>query len=167
MIPSLFSAIYVTSIAYKLKSFLKKLSGVEMSIETTFCMIKPDSAKNKHVGGIINYLEKENFEFLQMIQMKLTNSFCEIFYKEHKEREFFSSLINFITSGPVIAMALRRENGCLYLREIMGSTNPKEATRSSIRALYGESIERNAIHGSDSLKSAKRELPLFFPKEVF
>ena len=138
-----------------------------MGVEVTFCMIKPDSIKNKKLGAILCHLENEDFEFLKIKKMTLNPYFCEIFYSEHKDREFFSSLINFITSGSVLALALRRENACEHLRQVMGATDPKKADASTIRALYGGHIEKNAIHGSDSLSSAYRELALFFPKENF
>lgn len=138
-----------------------------MAVEVTFCMIKPNSVKSKNVGAILSHLEKEGFCFLKIQQMKLTPSFCESFYQEHKDREFFSSLIDFITSGPVLVLALSRENACMHLREVMGATDPAKAKPSTIRSLFGQNVEQNAIHGSDSLKSASRELALFFPKERF
>ncbi len=138
-----------------------------MVVEVTFCMIKPNSVKNKNIGAILDYLEKEGFCFLRMQHMQLTPSFCEVFYQEHKDRDFFSSLIDFITSGPVVALALSRENACMHLREIMGATDPKKAKPSTIRALFGQNVEQNAIHGSDSLQSVSRELTLFFPEEKF
>ncbi len=138
-----------------------------MAVEATFCMIKPDSVKNKNIGAILSHLEKENFRFLKIQQMQLTPDFCKNFYQEHEDRDFFSSLINFISSGPVIALALSRENACLHLREAMGATDPDKAEPSTIRALFGQNVEQNSIHGSDSLKSAVRELALFFPEEKF
>ena len=138
-----------------------------MSHEMTFCMIKPDSVKNRKLGAILSHLENEEFEIVRIKKIKLNQIFCETFYSEHKDREFFSSLIKFITSGPVIALALRRENGVLHLRKVMGATDPKKAEASTIRALYGSHVEQNAIHGSDSLSSAHRELALFFPEEDF
>ena len=135
--------------------------------EVTFCMIKPDSTSKKNTGAILSLLEKKGFCILNARQMHLTSGFCEIFYQEHRDKSFFSSLINFITSGPVLVLALKRDSACLYLREIMGATDPKKAGPSTVRALFGESVERNAIHGSDSLASARRELALFFPEESF
>ena len=134
--------------------------------EITFCMIKPDSVHKKNVGAILSYLEKEGFTVVKAQQMQLHPAFCEIFYQEHRERSFFNSLVEFITSGPVLALILKRKDSCLYLREIMGATDPKQAKPSTIRALFGESVERNAIHGSDSLVSARREMALFFPEEL-
>ena len=136
-------------------------------METTFCMIKPDSADKKNVGAILSFLEKKNFTIRQAKWLHLSASFCEIFYHEHKDKEFFPSLVEFISSGPVLALALERKDACLYLREVMGATNPKEAAETTIRFLFGESVERNALHGSDSLVSARRELSLFFPEESF
>lgn len=138
-----------------------------MAVETTFCIIKPNSWESKNVGAILHHLEKEGFCFLKIQKMKLTSSFCEVFYQEHKDRDFFSSLIDFMASGPVLALALSRENACLHLREIMGATDPQKAKPSTIRALFGKNVEQNAVHGSDSLQSASRELALFFPEERF
>lgn len=135
--------------------------------EVTFCMVKPDAAGRGKTGEIIAVLEKKGFAVLKARQMKLTPAFCENFYQEHCDKSFFSSLIHFMASGPVMAMALKRESACSYLREVMGGTDPKSAEPSTIRALFGETIERNSIHGSDSLKSARRELSLFFPEELF
>ena len=134
--------------------------------EMTFCMIKPDSVQKRNVGAILSHLEKEGFTIIKAQKMKLHSSFCETFYQEHREREFFNSLVEFITSGPVWALILKRKDGCLYLREIMGATDPKQAKPSTIRALFGENVEKNAIHGSDSLVSARREMALFFPEGV-
>lgn len=138
-----------------------------MAVEVTFCMIKPNAMKNKQIGAILNHLEKENFCFFKIQKMQLTANFCKIFYQEHKERDFFYSLIEFMTSGPVLALAVSRDNACMHLREVMGATDPAKAKPSTIRALFGESVEKNTIHGSDSLKSASRELALFFPEEKF
>ena len=138
-----------------------------MKKTVTFCMIKPDSFRKNHVGVILSQLEKAGFRFIQARQMKLTASFCEIFYQEHKQRPFFSSLIEFMTSGPVLALVLEKENAYSDLRKLMGATDPGKADSSSIRRHFGENIEQNAIHGSDSLASAQRELALFFPEESF
>ena len=136
-------------------------------METTFCLIKPDSTSKKNTGAILAFLEKKGFSIRKLKWMRLTSAFCETFYQEHKEKEFFPSLVEFISSGQVLALALERKDACLYLREVMGATNPKEAADSTVRSLFGESVERNAIHGSDSLISARRELALFFPEESF
>ena len=138
-----------------------------MALEATFCMIKPNAVKNKKVGAILSHLEKENFHFLKIQQKQLTSSFYKIFYQEHKDRDFFSSLIDFMTSGPVVVLALSRENACLHLRKVMGATDPQKAEPSTIRALFGRNVEQNSIHGSDSLESAARELALFFPEAKF
>lgn len=138
-----------------------------MAVETTFCMIKPNSWESRTVGAILSHLEKEGFCFLKIQKMRLTPAFCKIFYQEHKDRDFFSSLIHFMTSGPVLGLALSRENACKHLREVMGATDPQQAKSSTIRALFGKNVEKNAIHGSDSLQSASRELALFFPEERF
>ena len=136
-------------------------------MSVTFCMIKPDAVSKNQTGAILHHLEKENFCLVKARLMTLSPAFCEIFYQEHKEKNFFGSLVEFMTSGPVLALALKRENSFEKLRQVMGATNPKSAVKNSIRALWGQSIERNAIHGSDSSLSAKRELALFFPEVLF
>ena len=136
-------------------------------MEVTFCMIKPDSIEKKNKEAILEYLEKENFILLKSRRMKLTPAFCEIFYQEHQAQPFFQDLVQFISSGFVLALALKRQNACSYLREIMGATDPKKSAEGTIRARWGESVERNAIHGSDSPQNAKRELALFFPEDLF
>ena len=128
-------------------------------------MIKPDAVKRNLIGALIQRLESEGLELCagQLIQMPRDK--CEIFYQEHKEKPFFNSLVEFILSGPVFVMALKAENAVAKTRKIMGATDPAKASSGTLRALYGQSVEQNSIHGSDSLESAERELSLFFNKE--
>ncbi|OFZ19852.1 MAG: nucleoside-diphosphate kinase [Bdellovibrionales bacterium RBG_16_40_8] len=138
-----------------------------MSIETTFSIIKPNAVKKNAVGSIIQQFEKNGLKVAAAKLVRLKKSQCEEFYAEHKERPFFGELVSFMTSGPVMLMALTGENAVLRNREIMGATDPKKAAADTIRALYGDSVGENAVHGSDSATSAARELGLFFNKDEF
>ncbi len=128
----------------------------------TFSMIKPDATARDLIGAIIQKLESNGLRMKAGRLMRMEASLCEKFYQEHKEKPFFHSLVQFVLSGPVFVMALSGANAVGQVRKIMGHTDPKQADPGTIRALYGESIERNSIHGSDSLESAERELNLFF-----
>ena len=136
--------------------------------ETTFVMIKPNVMKKQKSGAIIQRFEEEGLQLVGMKLLQISVKKCEEFYQEHSERPFFSELVKFISSHPVVVLALFGENAILKVREIIGDTNPEKATVGSLRAQYGDSIGENAVHGSDSPKSAKRELALFFSsKELF
>ena len=132
--------------------------------ERTLTIIKPDSVEKDKVGAIIAHLEREGFRIVAARMMRLTEAQARAFYEVHKERPFYNDLVAYMTSGPVWPMCLERENAVTYLREVMGATNPAEAAEGTIRALYGESIERNSIHGSDSPENAAREISFFFPE---
>lgn len=131
-------------------------------MEQTLTIIKPDAVAAGHVGEIIARLEREGFQILGVKRLRLSEAQARKFYEVHRERPFYSSLVAFMTSGPVWAMALERHDAVAYLREVMGATDPAKAAPGTIRALFGESIERNAIHGSDSRENAKLELAFFF-----
>lgn len=131
-------------------------------VERTLTIIKPDAVAAGHVGAIIERLEREGFAILGVKRLRLTEAQAKKFYEVHRERPFYSSLVAFMTSGPVWVMALERDNAVAYLREVMGATDPAKAAPGTIRALYGSSIERNAIHGSDSPENARIELSFFF-----
>lgn len=136
-----------------------------MSMETTFSIIKPNAIKKNAIGAIIQKFEENG---LKVAAAKLTNiprSQCEEFYAEHKERPFFGELVDFMTSGPVMLMALHGENAITRNREIMGATDPGKAAEGTIRKLFGDSVGENAVHGSDSPESAQRELKIFFSNE--
>jgi len=128
----------------------------------TFTIIKPDSVKNRNVGKIIAHLESEGFSIVAARMTHLSTEQARAFYAVHAERPFYNDLVAYMTSGPVWVMSLERDNAVLHLRKTMGATNPKEADAGTIRALYGESIERNAIHGSDSDENAAIENAFFF-----
>ena len=128
----------------------------------TFTIIKPDSVQNKNVGKIIAHLEGEGFRIVAGRMTHLNTEQAQAFYAVHAERPFYNDLVAYMTSGPVWVMSLERDNAVPHLRLTMGATNPKEADPGTIRALYGESIERNAIHGSDSDENAAIENAFFF-----
>ncbi len=131
-------------------------------MERTFSIIKPDAVAANHIGGVLGHLEKEGFRIIAMRKLHLTRRLAEEFYAVHRERPFYSSLVSFMTEGPVVVLALEREDAVKKLREVMGATNPANAADGTIRKLFASSIERNAIHGSDSPENAKAELRFFF-----
>ena len=138
-----------------------------MGMETTFSIIKPNAIKKNVIGGVITKFEENGLHVSAAKLVRLTNAQCEEFYAEHKERPFFGELVSFMTSGPVLLMALTGENAVTRNREIMGATNPSEAAEGTLRKLYGDSVGENAVHGSDSPASAERELGIFFTKDEF
>lgn len=135
-----------------------------MALETTFSIIKPNAVKKNAIGKIIARFEDSGLEVVAARMTKLPREKAEGFYIEHKDRPFFESLIRFMTSGPVLLMGLRGENAVLRNREIMGATDPSKAAPGTIRKDFADSIEANAVHGSDSVTSAQRELAYFFDK---
>lgn len=135
-----------------------------MAIETTFSIIKPNAVKKNVMGKIISRFEDNGLEVVAAKMVKLSREKTEGFYIEHKDRPFFESLVRFMTSGPILLMALRGENAVLRNREIMGATDPAKAAPGTIRKDFADSIEANAVHGSDSIASAQREVAYFFDK---
>ncbi len=135
-----------------------------MAKEMTFSIIKPNAMKKNKIGEIIALFEKNGLKIAGGKIALLSKSKCEEFYAEHKERPFFGELVSFMTSGPVMLIALSGENAVAKNREIMGATDPKKAAPGTLRALYGDNMGENAVHGSDSPASAQRELNLFFEK---
>lgn len=138
-----------------------------MAIETTFSIIKPNAVKKNAIGSIIQMFEKNGLKIAAAKLVVMDKAKCETFYAEHKERPFFGELVSFMTSGPVMLMALKGENAVTRNREIMGATDPKKAAPGTIRALYGDNVGENAVHGSDSPASAERELKIFFEAKEF
>jgi nucleoside-diphosphate kinase len=128
----------------------------------TFTIIKPDSVRKGNFGRIISRIEAEGFRILGLRKASLSRKQAEGFYAVHRERPFFSSLVEYMTSGPVYVAALERDNAVLHLRNVMGATDPAKADAGTIRKEFGESIEQNAIHGSDSDENAKIEIGFFF-----
>ena len=133
-------------------------------MEKTLTIIKPDATAAGNTGNIIAHLQKEGFKILGMRQIRLSEAQAKAFYEVHKERPFYGELVEFMTSGVVVPIALERENAVAYLREVMGSTNSQEAAEGTVRNLYGTDIQNNAIHGSDSPENAAIEIAFFFPR---
>ncbi len=133
-----------------------------MAIERTFSIIKPDAVAKNVICEIYSRFEKNDLKIVAAKMLHLTQAQAEGFYAEHSERGFFKDLISFMVSGPVIMQVLEGENAVLKHREIMGATNPKEAAAGTIRADFAASIDENAVHGSDALETAKREIAFFF-----
>jgi nucleoside-diphosphate kinase len=131
-------------------------------MESTLAILKPDTVAAGNAGRILAHLEREGFVIRGLRVLHLTGAQAQAFYAVHSERPFYGSLVAFMTEGPVIPVALERENAILHLRETMGATDVAQAAEGTIRNLYGSSIERNAIHGSDSPENAAIELAFFF-----
>ena len=133
-----------------------------MALERTFAIIKPDAVKNNHAGDILSIIEQNGFRILGMKLRRLAKNEAEAFYGVHKERPFFSGLVTFMTEGPVVVLALERENAIAKWREVMGATNPANAAEGTVRKRFAENIERNCVHGSDAPDTAAVEIPFFF-----
>jgi nucleoside-diphosphate kinase len=133
-------------------------------MEMTLAILKPDTVEAGNAGKVLAHLEKEGFRILGLRKLRLTEAQAKAFYEVHKERPFYGSLVEFMTSGPVIPVALERDSAVTYLRQVMGATDVSKAEEGTIRKLYGSSIERNAIHGSDSPENAAIELSFFFSR---
>ena len=131
-------------------------------MQKTFSIIKPDAVKRNLIGHINQIIESSDLKILASKKMYLTKKQTEIFYDVHKERPFFNSLVEYMTSGPVQVQVLEGKNAVSKYRDIMGATNPVEAENGTIRKLYAESIEANSVHGSDSEENAKIEIQFFF-----
>jgi nucleoside-diphosphate kinase len=129
----------------------------------TFSIVKPDAVAAGHTGAILEALEAAGFRIVAMRMVRMTKAEAEGFYAVHRERPFFSSLTDFMSSGPAVVMALERDDAISELRRRMGATNPADAAAGTIRARFASSIERNAIHGSDAPETAAFELGYFFP----
>jgi nucleoside-diphosphate kinase len=133
-------------------------------MEMTLAILKPDSVGAGNAGGILAHLQREGFTIRGLKMLRLTETQARAFYEVHKERPFYGSLVEFMTSGPVIPVALERENAVSHLRQTMGATDVSKAEEGTIRKAFGTSIERNAIHGSDSAENAAVELAFFFSR---
>jgi len=132
-------------------------------IEKTFAIIKPDAVSKKNSGKIIDIIEDNSFNIVRMEKVTLTKDKAEEFYAVHKDKPFFGDVIEFMTSGPIIVIALEKENAVTDWRNLMGATDSKKAAEGTIRNQFGTDIMLNATHGSDSAENAKKELSLFFP----
>ncbi|HVY53103.1 MAG TPA: nucleoside-diphosphate kinase [Gammaproteobacteria bacterium] len=139
-----------------------------MPKERTLSIIKPDAVAKNLIGEINSRFEKNGLRIAAAKMMHLSQAQAEAFYGVHKERPFFAALVKFMCSGPVLVQVLEGDNAIAMNRQIMGATNPKEAAPGTIRADFAESIDHNAVHGSDGPETAKQEIAFFFkPEEVF
>ena len=132
-------------------------------MDLTLAIIKPDAVGRGMAGKVMALLEEKGFRVRALRMVRLTQGQAEEFYAVHRERPFYGSLVKFMTSGPAIPIVLHRENAVAALREAIGATDPAEAAPGTVRAMYAESKERNAIHASDSVENAVREIAFFFP----
>lgn len=133
-----------------------------MNLERTFSIIKPDAVAAKQAGAILAMIEEAGFRVLALRMTRLTEAQAQGFYAVHRERPFFAGLVKFMTEGPIIVMALEREDAIKKLREVMGATNPANAAEGTVRKRFAANIERNCIHGSDAPETAEVELRFFF-----
>jgi len=132
------------------------------TLQRTLAIIKPDAVRKNAIGNIIEQLERNSFRILAMKILEISKHQAEQFYAVHAHRPFYNSLTNFMSSGPIVVLALERENAIADLRKLMGATNPADAAEGTIRKKWASSIEQNAIHGSDAEESARYELSYFF-----
>jgi nucleoside-diphosphate kinase len=133
-----------------------------MSVQRTFSIIKPDAVAAGQAGEILAMIQKAGFKVLGLRMTRLSEAQAQGFYAVHRQKPFFGGLVRFMTEGPIIVMALERENAILGLREVMGSTNPANAAEGTVRQRFAANIERNCIHGSDAPETAETELRFFF-----
>lgn len=131
-------------------------------MELTLSIVKPDGVRANQIGEVLGRFEKNDIKLVALKMIHMTKSEAEGFYYVHKERPFFSSLVEFMTSGPCVVMVLKAENAIKKVREIMGATNPDEAAEGTIRKDLASNIEQNVVHGSDSPESAEYEISYFF-----
>jgi nucleoside-diphosphate kinase len=139
-----------------------------MTTERTLSIIKPDAVAKNVIGEIISRFEKGGLRVAAAKMMHLSKKQAEEFYAVHKERPFFAGLVSFMSSGPVLVQVLEGKNAIAMNRQIMGATNPKDAVPGTIRADFADSIDHNAVHGSDAVDTAKQEIAFFFkPEEIY
>ena len=132
------------------------------AMEQTLAILKPDSVRRNLIGKIVAHIEESGLQIRAMRRLTLTRRQAEAFYDVHKERPFFASLCEYMTSGPVVVMALNGERAIERWRELMGATDPAKAAEGTIRKKFGQNIEQNAVHGSDAKETASREIAFFF-----
>jgi nucleoside-diphosphate kinase len=136
-----------------------------MATERTLAIIKPDGVENDHAGKILDDILHAGFKLLAIRQVQLTQAEAEAFYAVHQGRFFFDNLVQYMSSGPCIPMVLEKENAIADFREMIGSTDPKDAAEGTLRSKYAEDKQRNAVHGSDSVENAPREIAFFFTRK--
>ncbi|HMS34259.1 MAG TPA: nucleoside-diphosphate kinase [Ignavibacteria bacterium] len=131
-------------------------------LQRTLCIVKPDAVKKNVQGSIIQMISDAGFKIMGMKMIKLTESMGRKFYEVHKERPFYGELVSFMVSGPVVVVALEKENAVADYRTLIGATDPAEAAEGTIRKIFADSKSENAVHGSDSEENAKIEIAFFF-----
>ena len=132
------------------------------SIEQTLSIIKPDAVERNLDNEIKEIFKKNGFKILKEKKIKIEKSEAEQFYKVHETKPFYNDLCSYLSSGPIVVMVLEKDNSVLANRELMGATNPRDAAEGTIRKKYGISIDKNSVHGSDSIENAKIEIDFFF-----
>jgi nucleoside-diphosphate kinase len=135
-----------------------------MAVERTLSIIKPDAIKKNVIGQILSRFENAGLRIVEARMTRLSRKEAEGFYEVHRQRPFFKDLVEFMISGPVLVQVLEGENAIARNRELMGATDPKKAEKGTIRADFADSIDANAVHGSDGPETARREIAYFFPK---
>lgn len=156
---------FVFSLFFALFSFTTLAQAAQSS---TFSMIKPGAVKEQHIGAIVDKIEQAGLKVTALKMTRLTQEQATSFYKEHEGKPFFPTLIEKMTSGPVVAMVLQGDEAVTTLRKVIGATNPEKAEPNTIRALFGKNVTENAIHASDSPESATREIQFFFtPEQIY
>ena len=133
-----------------------------MQEDFTFAIIKPNAVKNKHIGPILARINEAGFKIAAMKMVKMTTQQAEAFYMVHRERPFYGELVEFMSSGPVVVMMLKKENAVEEFRKLIGNTDPAKADEGTIRKMFAASLQMNAIHGSDSIENANIEAAFFF-----
>ncbi|WP_046244238.1 nucleoside-diphosphate kinase [Hymenobacter terrenus] len=135
-----------------------------MATNRTFTMIKPDAVQENHIGGILHMIEEGGFRIVELQKLSLTSERAGQFYAVHAERPFYNDLVKYMSSGPIVAAVLEKDNAVADFRTLIGATNPAQAAEGTIRKKYAKSIEANAVHGSDSDENAQIEADFFFGK---
>ena len=146
----------------ELDSWINLLKIIMSNIEQTLSIIKPDAVERNLQEEIKNEFKKKNFSIVKEKKIQISKSEAEQFYKVHQTKPFYNDLCAYLSSGPIIVMVLEKDNAVLDNRQLMGATNPKEAEEDTIRKKYGISIDKNSVHGSDSVENAKIEINFFF-----
>lgn len=149
-------------------SYLVQHSDSHSDIESTLSIIKPNAVQDNHIGDIMSRFELNGLRIAATKMIHLSQDQAEEFYAVHRSRPFYPELVNFMGSGPVVILVLQGENAVAKNRELMGNTDPRKAARGTIRADFAQSVTQNAVHGSDSLENAQKEIAFFFsPNEIF
>lgn len=154
--------VFVLSLTGLASATIKSEQRPSEKIETTFGMIKPDAVAAGRTGQILSLIELNKFTINRIKKMNFSQLQAEHFYCEHKEKHFYRDLINYITSGPIIALELQKKDAVKEWRELMGATNPSKAAVGTLRRMFGSDVTHNAVHGSDSAENAQREIAIIF-----